>query len=155
MNAPNPYNTPTPVTPNQPDAGSGHPTPESLPPEQRRVANEMLSHMPDGRGPVGEERQRSHVALGVLSGLIFVSFVVVIVAAGRDFSTVFAVGLITLAYAIGLLPLYGAAWLRRRDRATAVARAQRVARQMPRVDRGSTHPQGASTAAQATTSGAG
>jgi hypothetical protein len=103
------------------------PTPDDLPPAEAEKAREIQAHMPDGREPVGPEKTRSRAWLVVISVLVFVGLICVLVAVGRDLPSLVAILLITLAYALGLLPLIGAALYRRRDRieAARMARGER------------------------------
>lgn len=114
------------------DAGGGtrkitspeNPTPETLPPEQRREAQELEEHMPEGRGPRGEEKKSTWKWLIVFSVAILAALIGIFMALGDDPSAMVVIGLITLAYIGGMLPLIHAAVLRERDR----KRAARIVR---------------------------
>lgn len=105
------------------ESGGQTPALDDLPPAQAREARRIMQTMPEGSGPTGIARERSRWWLFLMSVLIFVSLIGILVTVGSSLSTAIAVLAITLAYGVGLLPLIGAALLRRRDHREAVERA--------------------------------
>lgn len=98
--------------------------PEQLPPHERRVAEEMIGHMPDGRSPGPGDRRRTRIAIAVLSVVIVASVIAIVASVGGSFSSMGTITLIIAAYLFGLLPLVGAVLFRRHDKVVAATRAR-------------------------------
>lgn len=105
------------------DEVKGPLTPEKLPPEERERAEEIIAHMPDGRGPTQVERSHARLLFAALSLAALVSVVGILIMAVGSLSSMAAVLVLTLSYALGFLPLIAAVMLRHRDRLEAARMA--------------------------------